>query len=78
MWGQQKGEVLLPESEMVRMTCCLDAVKPFREAFVYSQWNYGLGTEIVENATGTNSRHIYQSKNPRSIGNAANNAWMSE
>ena len=39
MWGQQMGVFLLPKSEMVRVTCYLDAVKPFREAFVYSPWN---------------------------------------
>lgn len=52
MYGQQRGEFLLPKSEMVRMTCYLDAVKPFREAFVYSQWNYALVTELVEKVTG--------------------------
>ena len=52
MYGQQRGEFLLPKREMVRMTCYLDAVRPFREAFVYSQWNYALVTELVEEVTG--------------------------
>lgn len=52
LWGQKEGEFLLPKSEIVRTTCYLDAIKPFRESFVYSQWNYVLMTEIVERVTG--------------------------
>lgn len=51
-WGQQAGEFLIPKSEIVRMSCSLDAVKPFRKSFIYSHWNYGLITEVVEKMTG--------------------------
>ena len=40
------------------MSCYYEAVKPFREVSVYSHWNYGLVTELVEEDTrralGTN------------------------
>ena len=52
MWGQQSGEFLLPKSEIVRATTFFPAVRPFRERLVYSQWNYGLATEVVEAVTG--------------------------
>ena len=52
MWGQQYGEFLLPKSELVRITTYFEAVRPFREKFVYSQWNYGLVTEVVEAVVG--------------------------
>lgn len=52
LWGQKCGEFLLPKSEIVHTICHLDAVKPFRNSFVYSQWNYALVTEIVERITG--------------------------
>ena len=50
-WGQQAGEFVTPKSEVVNVACDLEAVKPFREAFVYSNWNYGLITELVEAVT---------------------------
>jgi CubicO group peptidase (beta-lactamase class C family) len=52
MWGQQYGEFLLPKSELVRITTYLEAIRPFRERFLYSQWNYGLVTEVVESVIG--------------------------
>jgi CubicO group peptidase (beta-lactamase class C family) len=50
-WGQQAGEFVTPKSEIVNIACDLDAVKPFRKAFVYSNFNYGLITEVVETVT---------------------------
>ena len=50
--GQQNGTFLMPRSEIVRLTTFLEAVRPFREKFLYSQWNYGLVTEVVEAVTG--------------------------
>jgi CubicO group peptidase (beta-lactamase class C family) len=52
LWGQQLGEFLIPRSEIVHTACHLDAIKPFRGSFFYSQWNYALVTEIVERVTG--------------------------
>lgn len=52
LWGQKQGEFLLPRKEIIPTVCHLDAIKPFRESFVYSQWNYALVTEIVERVTG--------------------------
>lgn len=52
LWGQKYGEFLLPKSEIVHTACHLEAIKPFRSSFVYSQWNYALVTEIVERVTG--------------------------
>ena len=52
LWGQKEGEFLLPKHEIVRTACHLDAIKPFRKAFVYSQWNYAVVTEICESVTG--------------------------
>ena len=52
-WGQQHGEFLLPKEELVPLAATMAAVKPFRKRFVYSGWNYGLATEIVEVVTGT-------------------------
>lgn len=53
MFGQQYGEFLMPRSELVRITTFFEAVRPFREKFFYSQWNYGLVTEVVEAVIGT-------------------------
>ena len=50
--SQQYGTSLMPRSEIVRQTTFMEAVKPFREKFQYSQWNYGLVTEVVEAVTG--------------------------
>ena len=52
MFGQQYGEFLMPKSELVRVTTFFETVKPFRKKFFYSQWNYGLVTEVVEAVTG--------------------------
>lgn len=54
MWLQQYGEFALPKSEVVRMSCFIDIVRPFRKAFVYSNWNYGLVTEVIEKVTKKN------------------------
>ncbi|KAI4123827.1 MAG: hypothetical protein LQ338_005087 [Usnochroma carphineum] len=51
LWGQKHGEFLLPKNQIVQTACQLDAVKPFRDSFVYSQWNYALVTEIIERTT---------------------------
>ncbi len=53
MFGQQNGDFLMPRSEIVRLITFFEAVRPFRENFFYSQWNYGLVTEVVEAVTGT-------------------------
>ena len=53
LFGQQYGTFLMPRSQIVRLTTFLEAVRPFREKFLYSQWNYGLVTEVVEAVTGT-------------------------
>ena len=53
MFGQQHGDFLMPRSEIVLLTTFFEAVKPFRKKFFYSQWNYGLVTEVVEAVTGT-------------------------
>lgn len=52
LYGQKLGEFLLPKNEIVHTACRLEAIKPFRSAFVYSQWNYALVTEIIERMTG--------------------------
>ena len=53
MFGHQYGTFLMPRSENFRLTTFFEAVRPFREKFLYSQWNYGLVTDIVEAVTGT-------------------------
>ena len=50
--SQQYGTSLMPRSEIVRQTTFFEAVRPFREKFLYSQWNYGLVTEVIEAVTG--------------------------
>ena len=52
MFSQQYGEFLMPRNEIVRLNTFLEAVRPFREKFLYLQWNYGLVTEVVEAVTG--------------------------
>ncbi|KAL8851434.1 MAG: hypothetical protein Q9221_003613 [Calogaya cf. arnoldii] len=51
LWGQKHGEFLLSKSQVVQTACHIEAVKPFRSSFVYSQWNYALATAIVERVT---------------------------
>ena len=52
LWGQKNGEFLLPKKEIIHTICHLDTLKQFRKSFVYSTWNYGLVTEIIERVTG--------------------------
>ncbi|KAL9005176.1 MAG: hypothetical protein Q9188_002050, partial [Gyalolechia gomerana] len=52
LFGQQYGKFLMPRTEIVRLTTFLEPVRPFRKRFLYSQWNYGLATEIIETVTG--------------------------
>ena len=51
-FGHQRAEMLIPRSETIRTAASLIAVAPFREKFVYSQWNYSLLTDLVEKVTG--------------------------
>ena len=62
LWGQKCGEWLLPKTEIVHTACHLEAVKPFRRFFFYSQWNYALVTEIVERVTGQTFGSYVQKK----------------
>ncbi|KAF2804405.1 beta-lactamase/transpeptidase-like protein [Mytilinidion resinicola] len=57
-WGQQNGEQLLDKSEFVSIANSLEAVKPFRSTFIYSQWNYCLIHIIVESVTGKSFGHF--------------------
>jgi CubicO group peptidase (beta-lactamase class C family) len=59
-FGQQLGEPLLARTETIRTAASLDVVAPFRELFVYSQWNYGLVTDIVEAVTGRSFATVVQ------------------
>lgn len=70
LWGQKEGEFLLPKSEIVPTICKLDVIKPFRDAFVYSQWNYALVTEIIEKITGRTLGEYVKEKilNPLDMG----------
>jgi hypothetical protein len=43
---------LIPKSEFVRIVNHLQAVRPFRSTFIYSQWNFCLLHIIVETVTG--------------------------
>ncbi|PVH93384.1 beta-lactamase/transpeptidase-like protein [Periconia macrospinosa] len=51
-FAHQRAETLIPRSETLRTAAFLEPVTPFREAFVYSQWNYSLLTDLVEEVTG--------------------------
>ncbi|KAF2006781.1 beta-lactamase/transpeptidase-like protein [Amniculicola lignicola CBS 123094] len=51
-WGQQNGEQLLDKSEYTRLASTIEAVRPFRSTFLYSQWNFNLLQLIVEKAAG--------------------------
>ena len=52
LWGQKNGVFLMPKDEIVRTACFLELAKPFRSAFVYGNWTYGLASEIIERVTG--------------------------
>ena len=62
LWGQQHGVFLMPKSEIVRTATFFEAVRPFRQKFFYSQWNYGLVTEVVEVVAGTTLGSYIQEK----------------
>ncbi|KAL8835073.1 MAG: hypothetical protein Q9176_007141 [Flavoplaca citrina] len=51
LWGQKRGEFLLDKGKIVQTACHIEAVKPFRSSFVYSQWKYALVTAIIERVT---------------------------
>ncbi|PVH98215.1 beta-lactamase/transpeptidase-like protein, partial [Periconia macrospinosa] len=50
-WSQQNGELLQKKNELLRMACHIEAVKPFRTGFLYSQWNYVLVHLVIEAVT---------------------------
>jgi CubicO group peptidase (beta-lactamase class C family) len=52
-WGQQEGECLVSKTEVFRTCCFLEPVKPFCKSFTYTNWNYGLATEVIERVTET-------------------------
>lgn len=54
LWGQQYGTFLLPKNEIIPTCRYIEAVRPFHKSWVYSNWNYGLITEVIENVTGKN------------------------
>ena len=62
LWGQQLSEFLIPKGEIVHTACHLAAIKPFRDSFFYSQWNYALVTEIVERVTSQSFGSYVQEK----------------
>ena len=43
----------IKKTKFVRTCCFLEPVKPFRKSFTYTNWNYGLVTEVIERVTGT-------------------------
>jgi CubicO group peptidase (beta-lactamase class C family) len=51
-YAQQSAEYTISRSEMLRTACYIDAVTPFRKKFIYSQWNHGILTDLVEEVTG--------------------------
>ncbi|KAF1963426.1 beta-lactamase/transpeptidase-like protein [Byssothecium circinans] len=51
-WGQQNGEQLMEKRQFLEIIESIDAVKPMRKTFIYSQWNYILLQLIVEAVTG--------------------------
>jgi len=48
----QYGESMMKKSEMISTATYLNAAKPFGQ-FVYSQWNYALVENVVEELTGS-------------------------
>lgn len=52
IWGQKNGIFLLPKRDIIRTSCLVPAVKPFRKSFVYGNWNYAIVTELLERVTG--------------------------
>jgi len=51
-YAHRNEEIVLPKNEMTRMSCKIQAVKPFRQGFVYSSWNYALATDVIEKVSG--------------------------
>ncbi|EHL01514.1 putative protein fmtA [Glarea lozoyensis 74030] len=51
-WGLRSGEFLLPKDQVVPTSCDIQAVRPFRKRFLYTNWNYALATAIIEKVTG--------------------------
>ncbi|KAI9648490.1 hypothetical protein NHQ30_003124 [Ciborinia camelliae] len=52
LFGIKNGESLLPRGETMRMSCVVQAVKPFREGFCYSGWNFDIAGRVIEKVTG--------------------------
>jgi CubicO group peptidase (beta-lactamase class C family) len=62
LWGLRNGEYLLPKNEDTRMCCEIQAVKPFRKNFLYSNWNYALVTAVIEKLSGKKFGTFVQEK----------------
>ena len=52
LWYQRKQHFMMPKHETVNTAVHLDAIGSFRDCFHYSNWGYGLATEIIEKITG--------------------------
>lgn len=51
-WGQQYGEAIMDKRNFVKTATAIEAQKPFRSSFLYSNWNYIVLQAVVEHATG--------------------------
>lgn len=52
LWIQRNQHFYMGKDETINTVNHLKAVKPFRESFHYSNWGYGLATEVIERITG--------------------------
>lgn len=51
-WGQQNGEAVIDKSNFTKTATFIEAQKPFRSSYIYSNWNFILIQAIVEEVTG--------------------------
>lgn len=58
----------MAKDEVVHACCFLEAVKRFRKSFTYTNWNYGLATEIIQRVTGTTYGRFVQERNFNPLG----------
>lgn len=53
LWQQNGNELLLGYRDLMSTVSYLEVVEAFCTMWIYSHWNYDIGAEIVERASGT-------------------------
>ncbi|KAM5472503.1 hypothetical protein MauCBS54593_003095 [Microsporum audouinii] len=52
LWQQDGPELLLDKADTIPVSSYLEILEPFRSKWLYNNWGYDLGSQIIEQASG--------------------------